>query len=116
MYNVFTMVVPVETKRVNFRLPEELIQKADTLAHIQHKTRTDIIIEALQRYLQEVEDTKEFKQTVVELYLDDDISFDVLSNIIGKRDADAVRTSKQILEKGDKLAKDLASLGSPTQK
>lgn len=101
----------MDTRKVNFRLPKELIRKADTIAQLQHKTRTDIIKEALQQYLQEAAEQEELKQTVVELYLDEEISFETLSRIIGYRDAEAVRTSKKILEEGDKLADDLASLG-----
>lgn len=106
------MVGSMDTWKVNFRLPEDLIRKADTIARVQHKTRTDIIKEALQQYLQEAEKQEELKQTVMELYLDGEIIFETLSRVIGRRDAAAVRTSKKILEEEDKLADDLASLGA----
>jgi len=98
------------TKRVNFRLPDELIEKADVAAEISHKNRTEIIKEALQEYLQEVEDQKEFKEAVIELYLDDEISFDTLKQFIGRQDAESVRASKNLLEQGDELADELADL------
>jgi predicted DNA-binding protein len=98
------------SKKVNFRLPDELIKKADVAAKISHKNRTDIIKEALQSYLQEVEDQDEFREAVVELYLDGEIDFDTLKELIGRQDAESVRASKAILEQGDELAEELADL------
>lgn len=98
------------SKKVNFRLPEELIEKADVAAKITHKNRTDIVTEALRNYLREVEDQEGFKEAVVELYLDDEISFDVLKDLIGRQDAESVRASKALLEQGDELAQELADL------
>lgn len=98
------------TTRVNFRLPDDLLEKADIAAEITHKSRTDILKEALQEYLDEVEDTEEFKEAVVDLYLDDEISFDILKEFIGRQDAEAVRASKTLLDDGEALADELADL------
>lgn len=46
----------------------------------------------------------------MELYLDDQIGFEVLKEFIGRRDAESVRASKTLLEHGDELAGDLAEL------
>ena len=98
------------TKKVNFRLPDELIEKADVAAKVSHKNRTQIVTEALQEYLQEVENEDEFREAVIELYLDDEISFDVLKEFIGRQDAESVRASKKLLEQGEELAYELAEL------
>lgn len=98
------------TTRVNFRLPDELLDKADVAAEITHKNRTEIVKEALRTYLQEVEDDETFEEAVVELYLDGDISFDTLAEFVGRQDAEAVRTSKELLDRGDELADELADL------
>jgi metal-responsive CopG/Arc/MetJ family transcriptional regulator len=98
------------TRKVNFRLPDELIEKADVAAEISHKNRTEIIKEALQQYLQEVEDDEKFKEAVVELYLDDEIGFETLKQFIGRQDAESVRASKALLEQGEDLADELAEL------
>ncbi len=37
----------MSTKRVNFRLPEEVVEQADVAAEVTHKHRTEIIVEAL---------------------------------------------------------------------
>lgn len=98
------------TTKVNFRLPEDLLEKADVAAEITHKNRTDIITEALQEYLDEVEDDEEFKEAVVDLYLDDRIGFAVLKEFLGRQDAEAVRASKTLLDQGDELADEMAEL------
>jgi predicted DNA-binding protein len=103
-------VVDIVTKKVNFRLPDELIEKADVAAKVSHKNRTQIIKEALLEYLQEVENEDEFREAVIELYLDDEISFDVLKKFIGRQDAESVRASKNILDQGEELADELAEL------
>lgn len=98
------------TTRVNFRLPNELVEKTDVAAEITHKNRTEIIKEALQEYFDEVENDERFKEAVVELYLDDQIGFDTLSEFLGRRDAEAVKASKNVLDQGDELADELADL------
>lgn len=96
------------TTRVNFRLPDELLEKADVAAEVTHKNRTEIVTEALREFLEDVEDDEAFREAVVELYLDGQIDFDVLKEFIGRQDAEAVRASKSILDQGDELADELA--------
>ncbi|PSQ39400.1 CopG family transcriptional regulator [Halobacteriales archaeon SW_5_70_135] len=96
--------------RVNFRLPEDLVDKTDVAAEVNKKNRTEIVREALQDYLEDVENDERFKEAVVELYLDDRIGFELLKEFIGRQDAESVRASKTILDRGDKLANELADL------
>jgi predicted transcriptional regulator len=103
-------VVGYVTKKVNFRLPDELIEKADVAAEISHTNRTEIIKQALKEYLQEVENEKQFQEAVIELYLDNEIGFDTLKEFIGRQDAESVRASKNILDQGEELADELAEL------
>jgi metal-responsive CopG/Arc/MetJ family transcriptional regulator len=98
------------TKRVNFRLPEELIAQTDVAAEVTHKNRTEILIEALRQYLAEKESDESFREAVVELYLDDQIAFEKLADVLGRQDAESVRASKQVLDQGEDLADKLAEL------
>lgn len=98
------------TTRVNFRLPDELIEKADAAAEITHKNRTEIVKEALQNYFDEAEDDEAFRRAVVELYLDGRIGFETLAEFVGRQDAEAIRASKQVLDRGEELADELADL------
>ena len=100
----------MSTTSVNFRIPEELIEKADVAAKITHKNRTEIVIEALRMYLQDIEDEDAFKEDVIELYLDGQIGFETLTEFIGRQDAESVRASKTLLDQGDELADELAEL------
>lgn len=106
-YNVCTRM---GTTRVNFRLPEELVERADVAADLTHRNRTELVVAALRDYLADVEDDERFREGVVELYLDDEIGFDALAEVIGRRDAEAVRASRDVLERGEELADELADL------
>ena len=96
--------------KVNFRLPDDLVEKADVAAEVSHKNRTEIVKEALQEYLEEIEDNEAFKEAVIELYLDNRIGFDTLKEFIGRQDAESVKASKTILDQGEDLADELAEL------
>jgi len=98
------------TRHVNFRLPDDLLEKADVAAEITHKNRTEIVTEALREYLDTVEDDEAFREAVVELYLDDEIEFSTLKEFVGRQDAEAVRSSKTLLDQGEELAEELADL------
>jgi len=98
------------TTRVNFRLPDDLVEKADVAAEVTHRNRTEIIKEALREYLETVEDDEAFREAVVDLYLDDRISFEVLAEFVGRQDAESVRASKSLLDQGEELADELADL------
>ncbi len=100
----------MDSTRVNFRLPEELIEKADVAAEVSKKNRTEIVKEALQEHLGDIEDDEKFKEGVVELYLDDQIGFEALKEFVKRQDAESVRASKTILDQGEDLADDLAEL------
>jgi metal-responsive CopG/Arc/MetJ family transcriptional regulator len=107
---LYIQVVTVGTTRVNFRLPEDLIEKADIAATVAQKNRTEIVTEALREYLNEIEDEEAFKEDVVELYLADEIEFETLQQFVGRQDAESVRASKALLDEGEALAEELAEL------
>ncbi|RRJ33112.1 CopG family transcriptional regulator [Halocatena pleomorpha] len=94
----------MSTKKVNFRLPEELITHADVASEITHKNRTELLIEALREYIADIESDEEFRESVVELYLTDEIDVETLELIIGRQDAKAVQSSKRLLDRSDELA------------
>lgn len=99
------------TIRVNFRLPERLLEKADVTAEATHRDRTEIMKEALREYLGNFEDDENFKQNVVELYLDEELGFEQMKAVIGKKDAESVKATSEILNNSEEKASKLADLG-----
>ena len=75
-----------------------------------HKNRTEVLLEALRHYFEEKESEENFREAVVELYLDEQIEFEELADVIGRQDAEAVRSSKHVLDRGEELADELADL------
>lgn len=104
------MVLGLGTKRINVRLPEKLVRETDGIANVEHKNRTELIKDALRDYLGKKEADEEFKEKIVDMYLDDEISYEVLKAIIGRKDSEAARASKEILERGEKIADEMADL------
>ena len=96
--------------RVDFRLPEPLIERADIVAEIGKTNRTEIGKEALHSYLEEIQSDEMFKKAVVERYLDGQIEFEMLKEFVGKRDAESIRASKTLLDQGEELTDDFANL------
>ena len=96
------------TRRVNVRIPEELITKADVAAKIAHRNRAEMVSEALREYLEDLENDEAFKENLIERYFDDEIEFDGLTGFLGREDAEAVRASRSILNHGEELADELA--------
>lgn len=95
---------------MNLRLPEKLVEEADGVAEVKHKNRTELIKEALDDYLRKHKGGEEFKKEIVDLYLEGEISYEVLKTIIGRENAEAARSSKEILERGEEIADRMAGL------
>ena len=99
-----------EKKRVQFRAPQELVDRADTLAAVFETDRTDILISALQEYLRDAAHSDEMKQEIAEAYYDDDITFEELKALVGHEEAANFRLLKQQLSEAfvDEVAEELA--------
>ena len=99
-----------EKKRVQFRAPRGLIDRADTLAAVFETDRTDILISALREYLRDAAHSDEVKQEVAEAYYDDAITFEELKSLVGHEEAANFRLLKQQLSETflDDVAEELA--------
>lgn len=94
--------------RVNFRLPEDLVERADLVAAVERTNRTEVVTEALRNHLDALESQDSFREALVEPYLDGEVDFAALREALGRRDAEAVRASKSILDGSEELAGTLA--------
>jgi len=87
-----------EKKRVQFRAPRELVDRADSLAGVLGSDRTDVLIDALREYLRDVAHDDDVKQEIADAYYDDDISFGELVSLVGHEEAANFRVLKEQLE------------------
>lgn len=99
-----------EKKRVQFRAPHGLVDRADSLATVFETDRTDILIAALREYLRDAAHSDDVKQEIAEAFYDDDISFEELKALVGHEEAANFRLLKQQLSEAfvDEVAEELA--------
>jgi predicted transcriptional regulator len=97
-------------KRVQFRAPRGLVDRADALASVFETDRTDILISALRDYLRDAGHSDEMKQEIAEAFYDDDITFEELKDLVGHEEAANFRLLKEQLtdEFLDEVAEELA--------
>lgn len=86
-----------EKKRVQFRAPNRLIDRADALAAVFGEDRTDVLITALREYLQEATHDDRLTQEIAAAYYDNVISFEQLESLVGAEVAANFRVLKQQL-------------------
>lgn len=77
--------------------------RADIAPGVTHKNRMEISIEALRQYL-ERGSNENFWEAVVELYLENYVQFEKLVKVIGRQNAEAIRASKHVFDRGEELA------------
>lgn len=97
-----------DKKRVQFRAPSRLVDRADSLADVFGSDRTDILLDALRKYLREAAHDDEIKQEIAGAYYDDEINFEQLKSLVGTEEAANFRVLKAQLD--ESLAEDLAEL------
>lgn len=85
-------------KRVQFRAPDRLIDRADALAAVLGEDRTDILVTALREYLREAAHDDTLTQEIAAAYYDDEISYDQLRALVSIEEAANLRVLKQQLD------------------
>lgn len=97
-------------KRVQFRAPRGLVDRADALAAVFETDRTDILVSALREYLRDAAHSDEVKQKIAEAFYDDEITFEELKHLVGHEEAANFRLLKRQLtdEFVDEAAEELA--------
>lgn len=87
-----------EKKRVQFRAPQSLVDRADALATVLETDRTEVLISALREYLMDATHDDRVKQEIAGAYYDDEINFTQLAELVGKQEAANFRVLKQQLD------------------
>lgn len=85
-----------EKKRVQFRAPRGLVDRADALATVLETDRTDILTDALREYLREASHD-DVKQEIAGAYYDGGITFQQLTELVGHEEAANFRVLKDQL-------------------
>lgn len=86
-----------DKKRVQFRAPPRLIDRADALAAVLGEDRTAVLVSALREYLQDATHDDSLIQDIASAYYDDEISFEQLRTLVGAEEAANLRVLKQQL-------------------
>ena len=89
-----------EKKRVQFRAPHRLIDRADALGSVLGEDRTDILVTALREYLQDAAHDDALTQEIAAAYYDDEITYEELKSLVGAEQAANFRVLKQQLDEG----------------
>ncbi|NEU58708.1 hypothetical protein [Halorussus sp. MSC15.2] len=97
-----------DKKRVQFRAPDRLIDRADALATVLGEDRTDVLVTALREYLQDAAHDDAITQEIAAAYYDDEISYEQLKALVGAEEAANLRVLKQQLDEG--FVDDIADL------
>lgn len=86
-----------DKKRVQFRAPNRLIDRADALAVVLGEDRTDVLVTALREYLRDAAHDDTLTQEIAAAYYDDEITFEQLKALVGAEEAANLRVLKQQL-------------------
>lgn len=89
-----------DKRRVQFRAPDRLVERADALADVLGEDRTDILVTALREYLQEAAHDDRLIQEMAAAYYDDEINHAQLKTLVGAEEAANLRVLKQQLDEG----------------
>ena len=87
-----------DKKRVQFRAPHRLIDRADALAEVLGEDRTNILVTALREYLQEATHDDALTQEIAAAYYDDEITVEQLKSLVGAEEAANLQVLKQQLD------------------
>ncbi|MFQ3292976.1 MAG: ubiquinone biosynthesis protein UbiJ [Halobacteriales archaeon] len=87
-----------DKKRVQFRAPHRLIDRADALAAVLGEDRTDLLVTALREFLRDAAQDDALTQEIAAAYYDDEISYEELRALVGAEEAANFRVLKQQLD------------------
>ena len=88
-----------EQKQVHFRAPQHIVSRVDVLSDVLGKSRTDLIIEAMNALVDEQLADDNVSRLVATAYYEDAIEFEELATLVGPREARGYRTLKRNLNR-----------------
>lgn len=86
-------------KQVHFRAPQHIVSRIDVLSDVLGKSRTDLIIEAMNALVDDQLADDTVSRLVATAYYEDAIQFEDLATLVGPREARGYRALKQNLDR-----------------
>lgn len=86
-------------KQVHFRAPQHIVSRVDVLSDVLGKSRTDLIIEAMNALVDDQLADDTVSRLVATAYYEDAIQFEDLATLVGPREARGYRALKQNLDR-----------------
>ena len=94
-------IVSSDRKRVQFRAPVRLIERADALADVLGEDRTDVLVTALREYLHEAAHDDALTREMAAAYYDDAENVDAIRAVLGTADAgESIRRTNEAMDVG----------------
>ncbi|MFB6139642.1 MAG: hypothetical protein ABEJ26_04315 [Halosimplex sp.] len=87
-----------DKRRVQFRAPEDLVDRTDALAAVLETDRTDVLTSALREFLREASHDDDLVQEIADAYYRDEITFEQLRGLVGHERAADFRVLKEQLD------------------
>ncbi|QCW05118.1 hypothetical protein [Natrinema pallidum] len=87
-----------DPRRVHFQSPEYLVDRLDAIADLFDKDRTDLLVEAIREYIEDIADNETFQELVATKYYDDQLEFETVKQLAGAETAQRLRLLKADLE------------------
>lgn len=87
-----------DPKRVHFQSPKYLVERLDAVADLFDTDRTDLLVEAIRKYLEETADSETFQDLVATKYYDGQLEFKTVKQLVGAETAQRLRLLKADLE------------------
>lgn len=88
-----------EPRRVHFQSPGYLVERLDAIADLYGTDRTDLLVEAINEYVDETAESERFQRRVAAEYYDDRLDFETVKRLVGPETAQRLRLLKADLDR-----------------
>ncbi len=88
-------------------LSQELASKLETMAKIEGKPKSDLLVRAVKQFIPLEIETKDLGKEALYMFLDSKLSYEELVRIIGREKASAAKYTKDIRDKGKEFIETL---------
>lgn len=100
--------------RVDFNAPKDIIKEADVMSELLDTSRTRLLIDALQKHLDDIATDDRFQHQLKEAYYSDRISLEAVSLIVGTEEAMRMKLLRESLDREPPIP-DVTDVDLPSQ-